>query len=1710
MNETYQAQPGDVEQSAPVTQDGAVRFAVVIPAYRPQESLLDLIAALSEKSIPAIVVVDDGSGPAYREIFRRAAEFPKVRAARHAVNLGKGAALKTGFNLALCAFPGLEGVITADADGQHHPEDIERVAGQLAAEPDRVILGTRTFGGDVPLRSRFGNLATRTVMRALVGQQVSDTQTGLRGIPAALLPHLMRMETNGYDFELDMLIAVRQRALRITEVPIRTIYEPGNRTSHFNPLIDSMKIYFVLLRFSSVSLMTAALDSLVFYLAYRRLGNIAASQAIGRVLAVAFNYTMVRRAVFFSRHRHLSTLPKYLLLVCLSGSASYAGIQLLYSRFHVQPLPAKLFVETLLFFANFAIQRDFIFGSRPVEDGRKDTTTVKLVALTAVAIALLGVVIYGFRTAPLPHLGGWTQTGVHRLAHYSAAYWTVSLGLVLAAPWAFASVVAALIVAATAAAIGPAALLAAVGFLIASCSLGSRLLGKTEDSGGQLRATLVGVAVYIFLMTFLARLPVNYPAVYLALLAIPVLLDLRGTRRRLTQWGRALVRYRPGRLEAAAFALLVFVLGMHWLIVPQPEASADGLAMHLAIPADIARHHLLTYRPDRILWSVMPMGADWCYSIVYLLGGEFAARLLNFAMLLVVVALLYRAVRRFVTPAPAYVIVALFASTSLVQLVTGSLMVENFLAAMVIGSLMATWRFGETGARRDLYAAAVLGGTALAIKLGGLAYLAVAAPLIAIEIRRHWRKLGRRPMIACGIAAGMLLAAALPAYVISWRMTGDPLFPFLNQKFPSPVLDHAAVIKDLRFNQPLTFHTAFDLTFHSGRYYEGQSGSLGFQDLLLVPLGLIALVFVRRRQAVSAGAVSLIGALIVLEVLPNARYLYPSLPLLLVPVAALFGWLAGNWLRRGLIALAVGCVALNIWFLPSSNYLHGDFYERSPLSRAMREVFIHKCAPIREIAEYMNREHPGSAVFLADGSAVAPFHAEVYATGWHQYKVWASLQRARSPQDAARLFRQWKVRYIESPKPAFGVSLAPPVLEKLLDECTTPEFQTSWLYLARLENACGPAVRDRRAPLLVSPGFYDDFDPSIAFHGPWIRDQEFAQPFAHTLTYSNSPGSEARFAFQGSLLIYYYTKASNRGLADVTIDGVHRASVDLYAAKTEWQSRTVFRDLGTGKHLAVVSVLPGRNPASSDGFVDVDGFEALAYGAVPVRSSSIWSYAPWIVLFAWLGFVTRTAIVSRSRASVERAGRILAYGAGLALFAWFLYLVWGGLASWFDADDLMNLYTYWSRPWSALLKANVFFWSSYYRPGGGLFYRAIYALWGFHPLPYHIAALILLSLDFALLAIVVHQLTGSRWSALVALLLVGIHPTFSAAYFDTGTIYDVLAYLFFWAGFALYVRIRRAGRWPGWRGAAVLLCLFVAALNSKEIAVTLPVAIGLYELVWHPPSKWRLAEMLRWIRQEGRLALIGGLMDIAYIIGKRFGPNSLWEVKAYQPHYSVAAYFRSLSHYLHELLYTPAANWQQMTVLLAAMVILAAVSRRRCLIWGIAFILTGVLPLAFIPGRAGFAYLVPSVGWAVYAGGLLDWLLEALSFKRLWLQRAAQALVLIALFAGLARWQRQWISMHSTAAHDMQARFHNYADQIHALIPNPRKGARILLLSDAGGYNDWDVYFLIQLFYGDPSLKVDRLSICRERNIAVNPASYNYVLDWKDNRFVLVAASGTG
>jgi hypothetical protein len=827
-----------------------------------------------------------------------------------------------------------------------------------------------------------------------------------------------------------------------------------------------------------------------------------------------------------------------------------------------------------------------------------------------VSLGILCAEAWGLATGGLFSQEIWYPDGLWRLIKYTGLYLAWATPVLILAPWALAALVAGLGAFFTGIAVGPLALLASAYLLISACALGSRIMCRTQGRTAErcslelnrqtreqtrethLLATLLGMGVYIFLMPFLARLPVNYPWFYAGLLAVPVVLDPGGCWRRALNWLNLLrsVQLRSWG-ERAAFVLLVYILVMHWFVILKPESSADALSMHLAVPANIAAHHVMTFEPSRFVWAAMPMGAEFSYAMVYLLGGEFAARLLNFAMLLVLEALLFCAVRRSVPRPAAFLLVALFAASPMVQLVTGSLFVENLLAAMVLGAMTAIWRFGEAGEKKFLYVAAALGGSAMAIKAGALVFAAFALLFATVEARRHWKSLGPRPAASCALAGALFLVAALPPYAIAYWKTGNPLFPFLNQRFHSRLLDSKVEIRDARFRQPLTWGTPYGITFHTNQWYEGQDGSFGFQYLMFAPLALLALLVVRQRPAVSSAVVALGASVVILESEPNARYLYAALPLLSIPFAAVLGWTLSHQRRlyRALLLYILLCTALNAWFLPASSYYHKDFYLRAPLSRLAREQSVGHTAPVRDAIAYFNRAHPGSAVLFTADSFVAGLTGEVYENHWHQANVMEQIRGARDLKELRRLLEGWKVQYFIARIPAAHQYIRPPLLRELLFRCSQPERQFEGFYVARLRADCDAPAPPR--VLVVRSGAYDDFDPSIQFSGDWIQDDEFSGPYRHTVSYAEDAGAEASLVFEGTSLTYVFTKAPNRGLAEIVIDGIGRGAADLYSPDVQWQSRLQFAGLGSGRHVVVVRVLGQKQPASQGRFVDLDAFE---------------------------------------------------------------------------------------------------------------------------------------------------------------------------------------------------------------------------------------------------------------------------------------------------------------------------------------------------------------------------------------------------------------------------------------------------------------------------------------------------------------------------------------
>lgn len=223
--------------------------AILIPAYRPDQKLIETLQKLSEEQY-TLVVVDDGSGAAYDEVFIEAARYARV--IRYTPNRGKGSALKRGMRCIRKCFPDVRRLITADADGQHCPEDIRKVADRLYQRGGFVI-GSRAFVGDVPLRSRFGNTVTRGVYHLVSGVRVQDTQTGLRGFDRSLLDWLIEIPGARYEYEMNVLMTAARDGIEIDEVAIETVYENDNSSSHFRPLQDSVKIYKEIFRFAFIN-----------------------------------------------------------------------------------------------------------------------------------------------------------------------------------------------------------------------------------------------------------------------------------------------------------------------------------------------------------------------------------------------------------------------------------------------------------------------------------------------------------------------------------------------------------------------------------------------------------------------------------------------------------------------------------------------------------------------------------------------------------------------------------------------------------------------------------------------------------------------------------------------------------------------------------------------------------------------------------------------------------------------------------------------------------------------------------------------------------------------------------------------------------------------------------------------------------------------------------------------------------------------------------------------------------------------------------------------------------------------------------------------------------------------------------------------------------------------------------------------------------------
>lgn len=436
-----------------------------------------------------------------------------------------------------------------------------------------------------------------------------------------------------------------------------------------------------------------------------------------------------------------------------------------------------------------------------------------------------------------------------------------------------------------------------------------------------------------------------------------------------------------------------------------------------------------------------------------------------------------------------------------------------------------------------------------------------------------------------------------------------------------------------------------------------------------------------------------------------------------------------------------------------------------------------------------------------------------------------------------------------------------------------------------------------------------------------------------------------------------------------------------------------------------------------------------------------------------------------------RAALAVALAAGGCLFA----LAGDGIRAYFTPDDMMNLYGAWS---SSPLAAD--------RPVGALFYRGFFTLFGLHPMPYRLAAFALLAANLALLYGFCARLARSREVAALACLLGAYQAYLAELYYSTGTIYDLLCCFFFLLALVWYLRIRDAGGLPDWRQTAGLLGLYALALGSKEMAVTLPLLLVVYECIYHRARLWR----------QWRFVWLALPLTALYALRKTLGPHRMTSNPNYALDLSAHAFLSSWKHYLGDLFYSAVRfNTFNLILLLAAMLALAALARRREMLFAWCFLFIAMLPVAFIAPRGLFAIYMTLPGWYLYASSALTLARDGLvrgfpRFAAAFGVRPEQAALFLLVAALLIPAHLRERPTGKVWVPETHAMVRNVIQPLTARYPTMPRGASVLFLDDPYPKDEWMLTFIFRLVYRDNQIRVDRVKVWPE--LAKEPARSQY------------------
>lgn len=392
----------------------------------------------------------------------------------------------------------------------------------------------------------------------------------------------------------------------------------------------------------------------------------------------------------------------------------------------------------------------------------------------------------------------------------------------------------------------------------------------------------------------------------------------------------------------------------------------------------------------------------------------------------------------------------------------------------------------------------------------------------------------------------------------------------------------------------------------------------------------------------------------------------------------------------------------------------------------------------------------------------------------------------------------------------------------------------------------------------------------------------------------------------------------------------------------------------------------------------------------------------------------------------------------LLIGAYFLAFTWRGLLSGFFPDDMINMYGAWERSPSTLFKDHLMFWHNNYRPLGALIYRPLYEWFGMNPLPFRIAAFLLLFLNLCIAYRAAKAFSNETAVALLATLIFAYQPYLSDMYVSTATIYDLECFACYWGAVWIYARGASS-----WRRIAFITVLYWLALNAKEMAVTLPGILFAYDLAFKRRPNWRALVPL-------------GAMAAIFAIGKVVLMRQDAIVAPFIPHLTGERLHSALKHYSSLLLYMPVEKpWAGYLVVAFCALVIWRTTKPYVRFAAVAFLLIPI-PVLFIDERSLYVYYLPLFAWGLIWAGLVG-------------NRRPLAVAVIALVVFLnirhVKNASEWINVDAFKVPRMISEF----DKL-------RPARRILITNDSIPPDDWILLLAARLGRHDLDLQVWRVA----------------------------------